>query len=109
MAGGGAIDRPYGRESVQRDDIFPRPRAYKSFDSIRWLCEVASCEDAAVIVRCPLNLTVVTRWSSIKPQSRARKYLAWYWVEMNREAEQSPDVIPTAWVADVQKHYQAVC
>lgn len=84
------------------------PRAYKSFDSIRRLCEVASCEDAAVILRCLLNLTVVTRWISVKPQSRARKYLAWYWVEMNREAEQSPSVIPTAWVADVHKHYQAV-
>ncbi len=83
------------------------PRAYKSFDSIRRLCEVASCEDAAVILRCLLNLMVVTRWISLKPQLRARKYLAWYWVEMNREAEQSQGVIPSAWVADVRKHYQA--
>jgi hypothetical protein len=84
------------------------PRAYKSFDSIRRLCEVASCEDAAVILRCLLNLMVVTRWISLKPQVRARKYLAWYWVEMNREAKQSQGVIPPAWVADVQKHYQGV-
>jgi len=28
------------------------PRAFKSFDSIRRLCEVVSCEDAAVILRC---------------------------------------------------------
>ncbi len=84
------------------------PRAYKSFDSIRRLCEVASCEDAAVILRCLLNLTVVTRWISLKPQLRARKYLAWYWVEMNREVEQFRGVIPAAWVADVRKHYQAV-
>src|SRR5438477_4511163 len=65
------------------------PRAYKSFDSIRRLCEVASCEDAAVILRCLLNLMVVTRWISLEPKSRARKYLSWYWVEMYREAEQS--------------------
>jgi len=84
------------------------PRAYKSFDSIRRLCEVASCEDAAVILRCLLNLMVVTRWISLKPQLRARKYLAWYWVEMNREVEQFRGVIPAAWVADVRKHYQAV-
>lgn len=51
---------------------------------------------------------VVTRWISLKPHLRARKYLAWYWVEMNREAEQSHGVIPSAWVADIRKHYQAV-
>lgn len=83
------------------------PRAYKSFDSIRRLCEVASCEDAAVILRCLLNLMVVTRWISLEPQRRAGKYLAWYWVEMNREAEQFKRNVPAAWVADVQKHYQA--
>src|SRR5216683_818537 len=72
------------------------PSAYKSFGSIRRLCEVASCEDAAVILRCLLNLTAVTRWISLKPQPRARKYLAWYWVEMNREVEQYRGVIPSA-------------
>jgi hypothetical protein len=37
------------------------PRALKSFDSIRRLCEIASCEDAAVILRSLLNLLAVTR------------------------------------------------
>ena len=63
------------------------PRAYKSLDSIRRLCEVASCEDAAVILRCLLNLTVVSRWISLKPELRA---------------------IPAEWVTDVRKHYDAV-
>lgn len=84
------------------------PRAYKSFDSIRRLCEVASCEDAAVILRCLLNLMVVTRWISVKSQLRARRYLAWYWVEMNREAVQFQGDIPAEYLADIQKHYDAV-
>jgi Family of unknown function (DUF5677) len=84
------------------------PRAYKSFDSIRRLCEVASCEDAAVILRCLLNLMVVTRWISLKPQARARRYLAWYWVEMNREVAQFQGEVPPAWLADIQKHYEEV-
>jgi hypothetical protein len=50
------------------------PRAYKSYDSIRRLCEVALCEDAAVILRSLLNLLVVTRWISLRPHSRASKY-----------------------------------
>jgi hypothetical protein len=51
------------------------PRAYKSFDAIRRLCEVAYCEDAGVILRSLLNLLVVTRWISIEPDRdrRARK------------------------------------
>ncbi len=83
------------------------PRAYKSFDSIRRLCEIASCEDAAVILRCLLNLMVVTRWLSLKPKSRAGKYLAWYWIEMNREAEQAQGAIPSEWIADILKNYRA--
>src|SRR5712692_11977280 len=74
------------------------PRAYKSFDSIRRLCEIASCEDAGVILRSLLNLLVVTRWISLKPLERAKKYLGWYWVEMHREAEQFKDIVPTAWL-----------
>lgn len=84
------------------------PRAYKSFDSIRRLCEVASCEDAAVVLRSLLNLLVVTRWISMKPQSRAKRYLDWYWVAMFRESERSTDKIPPAWISDVRKHYQSV-
>lgn len=52
------------------------------------------------------NQMVVTRWISLEPQRRAGKYLAWYWVEMNREAEQSQGKKPAAWVADIRKHYQ---
>src|SRR5579863_2543848 len=66
------------------------PRAYKSFDSIRRLCEVALCEDAAVILRSLLNLLAVTRWISLKPDARARRYFAWYWVEMHRETQRAP-------------------
>ena len=84
------------------------PRAYKSFDSVRRLCEVASCEDAAVILRCLLNLMVVTRWISLEPQKRARRYLAWYWVAMHRQAEQFREAIRPAWVADIQNHFNAV-
>lgn len=84
------------------------PRAYKSFDSIRWLCEVARCEDTAVILRCLLNLLVVTRWIELKPSSRARKYFAWYWVEMKREAEQLRDQIPAAHGADIQRNFMAI-
>src|SRR5713226_1515344 len=43
------------------------PRAYKSFDAIRRLCEVASCEDAGVILRSLLNLLAMTRWISLDP------------------------------------------
>jgi len=85
------------------------PRAYKSFDSVRRLCEVASCEDAAVILRCLLNLMVVTRWISLKPVARARRYFAWYWVEMNREAQQANGGrVPAEWVQDIQRHFWAV-
>ena len=84
------------------------PRAYKSFDSIRRLCEIASCEDAAVILRCLLNLLVVTRWISLDPEKRAGKYLAWYWVEMHRQAERHRDTIPAPWVADIQSHFKVV-
>ena len=67
--------------------VYIGPRAFKSFDSIRRLCEVASCEDAAVIVRCLLNLVAVTRWISLDPQRRAKKYLDWYWVKLHKRAE----------------------
>ena len=84
------------------------PRAFKSFDAIRRLCEVASCEDAAVVLRCLLNLMAVTRWISRDPQRRAKKYLAWYWIELHRQAEQFPGRIPPAWVVDIRKNFDAV-
>src|SRR2546422_5733731 len=83
------------------------PRAYKSFDSIRRLCEVALCEDAAVILRCLLNLLAVTRWITINPAIRSAKYLRWYWVEMQREAERSKGLMPAAHVAEIQTKYDA--
>jgi hypothetical protein len=46
------------------------PRAFKSFDSIRRLCEVALCEDEAVILRCLMNLMAITRWISVEPETR---------------------------------------
>lgn len=83
------------------------PRAYKSYDSIRRLCEVALCEDAAVILRCLLNLLVVTRWLSLNPKVRAEKYLRWYWIEMYREAEQSPSLYPGAHLSEIRTKYAA--
>ena len=84
------------------------PRAFKSFDSVRRLCEVASCEDAAIVLRSLLNLLVVTRWISMDSKKRGRKYLAWYWVQMRRDAEHFKDIIPSAWVADIERHYKTV-
>src|SRR6266851_3359172 len=63
------------------------PKGYKSFDAIRRLCEVASCEDAAVILRSLLNLLAVTRWISLERDRRGRKYLAWYWIAMQSDAQ----------------------
>ena len=84
------------------------PRAFKAYDSIRMLCEVWSCEDAAVILRCLLNLMVLNRWISQKPQERASKYLAWYWVEMYRQTTQRPDKFPSHWIEDIQRHFDRV-
>jgi hypothetical protein len=83
------------------------PRAYKSYDSIRRLSKVALCEVAAVILRCLLNLVVVTRWLSLNPKVRAEKYLRWYWVEMYREAEQSPNLYPAAHLSEIRTKYAA--
>jgi hypothetical protein len=84
------------------------PRALKSFDSIRRLCEIASCEDAAVILRSLLNLLAVTRWISADSAKRAKKYLAWYWVQMYRDAEFFKDVVSAELVADIGNHYNRV-
>lgn len=83
-------------------------RAFKSFDSIRRLCEVALCEDAGVILRSFLNLLVVTRWISLDPKKRAAKYLAWYWVDMHASAQQFKDRIPPEWMPVIQKNYARV-
>ena len=83
------------------------PRAYKSFDAIRRLCEVAYCEDAGVILRSLLNLLVVTRWISIEPERdrRAKKYLAWYWIAMQSDAQKFGHRIPPEATTFIQKHY----
>jgi hypothetical protein len=84
------------------------PRAYKSYDSIRRLCEVALCEDAAVILRSLLNLLVVTRWISLRLHSRASKYLGWYWVEMHRETEKSKFPVPPQHLAEIKTQFARV-
>jgi hypothetical protein len=84
------------------------PKAYKSFDAIRRLCEVALCEDAAVILRCLLNLLVVTRWIALKPDARAEKYIRWYWVAMYREAQEYNGIVSAAHLAEIETNYNAV-
>jgi len=83
-------------------------RAYKSYDSIRRLCEVASSEDAGVLLRSLLNLMGVTRWISGDPAKRAKRYFDWYWVSLKMDADKFPDLIPKAWLPAIQKHYDAV-
>jgi hypothetical protein len=84
------------------------PKAYKSFDSVRRLCEVASCEDAAIVLRSLLNLLAVTRWITLDPLPRAMRYFAWYWVDMQHQYELHKDFFPPAWVKDVQQHYDSI-
>lgn len=84
------------------------PKAFKSFDAVRRLCEIASCEDAAVILRSLLNLLAVTRWISIEPEKRARKYLAWYWVAIQSDAQRFKDRIPPEWIPMIQNRFDRV-
>src|SRR2546427_3874069 len=83
-------------------------RAYKSFDAIRRLCEIASCEDAAVILRSLLNLLAVTRWLSLEPSGRSRKYLHWYWVQMYRDAQRFKDAIRPEFLPFIQNRHDRV-
>ena len=84
------------------------PKAFKSYDAIRRLCEVASCEDAAVILRSLLNLLAVTRWLSLEPERRGGRYLAWYWIAMQSDAQNFKDRVPPAWIPVIQSHYDRV-
>jgi Family of unknown function (DUF5677) len=84
------------------------PRAFKAFDSIRRLCEIASCEDAAVVLRSLLNLMAVTRWISLEPSVRARKYLHWYWVQMHNDLQTLGGVIPSGYAPYIEKRYRRV-
>ncbi len=81
------------------------PRAFKSFDAVRRLCEVAACEDAAVVQRCLMNLMAVTRWISIDPGKRASKYLGWYWVELHERAEQYPAKFDAMGTANIRRMF----
>jgi hypothetical protein len=41
-------------------------------------------------------------------EKRAKKYLAWYWVQMFRDAEFFKDVVPAEFIAEIQRHYNRV-
>jgi hypothetical protein len=84
------------------------PKAYKSFDAIRRLCEIASCEDAAVILRSLLSLLAMTRWISLDPGKRGKRYLAWYWVAMHSDAQHFKDRVPPEWTPVIQRHYNRI-
>ena len=88
--------------------LYIRPRAFKAYDSVRRLCEVASCEDAAVVLRSLVNLRAVARWISlIDPEKRSRKYLGWYWVERHERAKESPEKFSAADIATIQARFDA--
>lgn len=81
-------------------------RAFKSFDSIRRLCEVALCEDAGVILRSLLNLLVAC-CSSLdfpRPSKACRKVPR---MVLDRHAPIRPrfkDRIPPEWMPVIQKN-----
>jgi hypothetical protein len=87
--------------------LYIRPRAFKSFDSVRRLCEVVLCEDAAVVLRCLVNLMAVTRWISRDPEKRSSKYLGWYWVIRHQRAAEQPEKFSTEEIANIQQHFDA--
>jgi hypothetical protein len=99
--------RSLAKDSYHTALLYIAPRAFKSFDSIRRLCEVVACEDAAVVLRCILNLMAVTRWISLDQEKRAKKFLGWYWVELQERAEQRPDMFPAKEKANIQKRFDA--
>jgi hypothetical protein len=83
------------------------PRAFKSFDSIRRLCEVALCEDAAVVLRCLMNLMAITRWISMEPEKRARKFLGWFFVELNGHVDEHPERFSAEAIASIRKRFES--
>ena len=99
----GIADTPYKECLVL---IFAR--AFKSYDAIRRLCEVASCEAAAVILRSLLNLLVVVRWISLDEPKRARRYSHWYWVQMYAETRKLKDSIWQERLQFIQDRYDRV-
>jgi len=99
----GPADTPYKECLVL---IFAR--AFKSYDAIRRLCEVAACEDAAVILRSLLNLLVIVRWISLDEQKRARRYSHWYWIRMHAEASGMKDSVSAERLRFIQDRYDRV-
>ena len=86
--------------------LYIRPRSFKAYDSVRRLCEVAACEDAAVVLRSLVNLRAVARWISlIDPEKRSKKYLAWYWIERHERATESPAKFSAADIANIQARF----
>jgi len=83
-------------------------RAYKCYDSIRRLCEVALCEDAGALLRSLLNLMAVTRWISQDPPTRAKRYFDWYWISLYRQTEKFPDRMPHSHSIVIQERFNAV-
>src|ERR1035437_10853170 len=83
-------------------------RAYKCYDSIRRLCEVALCEDAGVLLRTLLNLMVVTRWISLDPKTRAKRYADWFRVTQNAFAQKSPEHFSASNRSTIQKRFNEV-
>lgn len=82
-------------------------KGFKSFDSVRRLCEIAYCEDAGILLRSLLNLLAIVRWISLDPPVRSAKYLGWFWIEMRKDAERHKDIVPPDWIAQVEKHYES--
>jgi len=86
--------------------LYIRPRAFKAYDSVRRLCEVVACEDAAVVLRSLVNLRAVARWISLTdPEKRSKKYLGWYWIERHERATESPDKFSPAQIASIQARF----
>jgi len=86
--------------------LYIRPRAFKAYDSVRRLCEVAACEDAAVVLRSLVNLRAVARWISlVDPEKRSKKYLGWYWIERHERATESPEKFSAAEIANIQARF----
>jgi len=66
-------------------------KAYKSYLSAVRLGSAGLTEDMGVIIRSLLNLYIIARWiSKSHREDRARRYLAWFWIEMYRLLELVP-------------------
>jgi hypothetical protein len=83
-------------------------RAFKSFDSIRRLCMVASTEDASILLRSLLNLVVITRWISIDQSARSQRYLEYYWFSLKEKAEKYPGFASKERMKEINANYERV-